>query len=222
MHIKTRQFIEQTDKQWTGYAMLLSYRFANLCIKAEEMSLLPFMIEIEGSTMKLEQVAKVTKPEWNQLVIYPCDEDILVNIVTAVTQVHPEFKQNIKRMLLLNGVDTGNVLELTMPEVNKDRHNALVNATKVQYNECKTNIEKVFQKALGEVSKYPEDITELKKDLYDKHDKYIEMVDKIYEDKKKEIEEAYQKYQQEQAQTSEARDAEDEEVTQSMQFPFKK
>ena len=53
----------QLQEKLTGYVAMLNFRFMNLCIKAEEASLLPVSVIIGGTSKKLEEVAVIAKKD---------------------------------------------------------------------------------------------------------------------------------------------------------------
>ena len=47
----------QLEEKLTGYVAMLNFKFLNLCVKAEEASLLPVTVNVDGASKKLEEVA---------------------------------------------------------------------------------------------------------------------------------------------------------------------
>ena len=63
MNVFITSQIESVEKKMAGYHALLSYRYSNLCVKADPTSLLSVTL-VMGSTEKdIEEVAEVAKPK---------------------------------------------------------------------------------------------------------------------------------------------------------------
>ena len=84
--------LNQLSEQLKGYVSALNYRYLNLCVKAEEVSLLPLQVVIEGEAKNLEDVAYAGKrpdDDYSLYVIPKCQDDLQA-IVEATTTTHPE------------------------------------------------------------------------------------------------------------------------------------
>ena len=138
MNIYITAAVKELKEKLNAYLSLLSYRYANLCVKAELGALLPVTVAAERD-YNLEDVAKLTTPDDFHFEIYPNVPDHLHYIIEGVLDVHPEFKMELVRE------DYGNHnqhIVYTMPEVDKDRRKLLTDTAKVFYEECKAEIEK--------------------------------------------------------------------------------
>lgn len=202
MNFKVQGAISHYNDLWNGYYMLLTFRYCNLCVKAEPVSLIPVEVEIEGYRAKLEDVADISNPQDDQFQLFPKIDDILVNISKAITDVHPEFKQQQKKEVV-SGKEEQTIL-LTMPQVNDDRYDLLKKMVDNQYNDAKQNIDKTYSDARTKVpqilQKEPADAQDdAKKKLKENYDKFIQMIDKAKQEKMDQIEQAHQKWQTEQA-----------------------
>ena len=90
-------------------------------------------------------------------------------------------------------------LILTMPEVNEDRHDELIDAVDVLYDGCKVQMDKTVAsyrvKLEPKILPLPSDEQDEAQNALDSSVKnHLEMIDKLKAEKLKEIEEAYQAY----------------------------
>jgi ribosome recycling factor len=173
----------------------LSYRYANLCVKAELGALLPVTVMAERD-YNLEDVAKVATPDDFRFEIYPNVPDHLQAIIAAILEVHPEFKMELVRE------DYGNHnqhIVYTMPEVDKDRRKLLNDTTKVFYEECKAEIDAACAVYMTELPELEgrlsvEDFTEVTRVLKRTREETLQTCDELYQKKLGEIDEAHQHY----------------------------
>ena len=204
-----RATIMEYDKladKLSKYVGQMNFRFMDLCVKAEPGALLNVKVFVEGEFLKLEDCAKIAKPDdFNFMLIPQYDED-LIPIQKAVLYVHPEFKMKVDT-LQVDTVDNNGkkqnhdvrYLLATMPEVDNDRYDVLKNAAKVIYDECKAYMEtanntskaKFAALAPGET---PDDLDNLNDALKKLNKNWGTQRDKLYEKKLKEIEEAHDKW----------------------------
>ena len=176
----------------TTYVAVLNFKYLNLCIKAEEASLIPIKVNVEGKDMNLEQVALIAKKDDYRFWLIPKYDEDIPNICEGVSMVHPEFKQKIDSVT----IDTVDIvddmketekevtyIELTMPEVNDDRYDVLKEGVDFFYQECKTQMEAAVTKTSAEIT-FQEKMNNLA----------AKQRDKLHEKKLKEIEESYQNW----------------------------
>ena len=162
----------QLSEQLKGYVAALNYRYLNLCVKAEEASLLPIQVPIEDEVKNLEDVAYAGKKEGDDYSLYvvPKFQDDLRDIAKAVSQFHKEFIQEIQKETVDPGDGSGeqevHLLRLKMPEVNDDRYDVLKQS--VDYN--------------------------LKKGVDETNEMWIKKRDELHDEKLKEIEDAHNKW----------------------------
>ena len=195
---------EQLYEKLKGYVAMMNFRYINLCIKADPVALVPVKVNVEGAEKNLEQVAITAKKDDYHFWIVPKFDDDKENICKGIAKVHPEFKQKEASYKVEDIGENGNgrevkYIELTMPEVDDNRHDALKDAVDVIYLECKTLMEAAVNKAKAEIAFLSEgepkqDIDDIK-DAVDKLNKSCEEHrDKLHDGKLKEIEEAYQNW----------------------------
>jgi ribosome recycling factor len=199
--------ISSAEEKMTSYLLLLSYRYMNLCVKAEMGALMPVSILTTTGPKDLENVADVGLPNEYQFAIIPKSPDLLQNIIHGIFDAHPEFKMEIKAGQVTY-VDNdhmpdamewdGRYLLYTMPSVDKNRRDLLNEAVKSLHKECvarlnMTQAEKIAF-AVGYLKEKPGDIPEAKEVFESLHDEYKMKADEILQNKLDEIEEGYQRY----------------------------
>ena len=191
----------------SGYVAQLNYRFMNLCVKAEPMSLLSARFNIQGEEKPIEDVAQVSKKGDYQFMAIPNFEDDMAPLAVGIALKHPEFKQEYGEETVNVVDEQGNpqsvkvkYLLLTMPEVDNNRYDALKTAVDAAYNQCKTQMKAVVERAEPEIALLQEgedqqNIDRVKKAVEKLKKSYNEQRDKLYDDKIKEIDEAHENWQ---------------------------
>ena len=195
MNIYITAAVKELKEKLNAYLSLLSYRYANLCVKAELGALLPVTVMAERD-YNLEDVAKVATPDDFRFEIYPNVPDHLQAIIAAILEVHPEFKMELVRE------DYGNHnqhIVCTMPEVDKDRRKLLNDTAKVFYEECKAEIDAACAVYMTELPELEgrlsvEDFTEVTRVLKRTREETLQTCDELYQKKLGEIDEAHQHY----------------------------
>ena len=192
----------QLSEQLKGYVGALNYRYLNLCVKAEEVSLLPIQVPIEGEPKNLEDVAYAGKRNGDDYSIYviPKIQDDMRDIADAVRSYHPEFIQEIQKETVDpqdgSGEQEVQLLRLKMPEVNDDRYDVLKQGANTFYDMCKADMEKARMEAdmqfaaLG-IDEKPEDMDKVKKGVDETCDMWTKKRDQLHDEKLKEIEDAH-------------------------------
>ena len=191
----------------SGYVAQLNFRFMNLCVKAEPMSLLSARFNIQGEEKPIEDVAQVSKKGDYQFMAIPNFEDDMAPLAVGIALKHPEFKQEYGEETVNVVDEQGNpqsvkvkYLLLTMPEVDNNRYEALKTAVDAAYNQCKTQMKAVVERAEPEMALLQEgedqqDIDRVKKAVERLKKSYNEQRDKLYDEKIKEIDEAHENWQ---------------------------
>ena len=192
----------QLSEQLKGYVGALNYRYLNLCVKAEEVSLLPIQVPIEDEFKNLEDVAYAGKRTGDDYSLYivPKIQDDMRDIQQAVMKFHPEFIQEVQKEKVNAGEDGGEqevqLLRLKMPEVNDDRYDLLKQGANTFYDMCKADMEKARMEAdmqfaaLG-IDEKPEDMDKVKKGVDETCDMWTKKRDQLHDEKLKEIEDAH-------------------------------
>ena len=220
----------QLEEKLTSYVAMLNFRFMNLCVKAEEVSLLPINVIIQGANKKLEQVSIIGKKDEYSFMVVPHIDGDLKDVGQGIAMTHPEFKQNVES-LHIDALDAeGNpvgrdvpYILLTMPEVNDDRYDFLKQAVDTFYQECKTLMDKATVQAKGQIATKivgePENVVDGMNNAVDKlKDDKDNQRDKLHDEKLQEIEEAHRKWQAEQAQNNQNNGINGDNAGHSMRF----
>lgn len=99
---------DEVNRKMDGYIVLLSFRYMNLCVKAEVASLMPVSVIDDGTEFDIEEMADVAIANDYQMVVYPKYPEVLNQIIEGIAEAHPEFKLSIKkgRMTYANPDDT--------------------------------------------------------------------------------------------------------------------
>lgn len=200
MKVAIETIIHEMEGRLNGYVSLLIYRYANLCVKAQPLALLSAeIITDDRGSVPIEKVAGVLMPDEFHLKIVPFDPSFIFPLCRAIKLEHPEFKQD-----LVAPEDSTDEKErhliLTMPVVNKDRRDALLEAVDTLYDGCKAKMDKTCAdyrlKLEKKIVTLPTDDerNEAKDALEAKIKIYKDMADLNRSEKVKEIEEAYQRY----------------------------
>ncbi|MBR5723898.1 MAG: hypothetical protein IKX62_00810 [Bacteroidales bacterium] len=220
--------LDEAQKKMGGYVSLLNYRYMNLCIKALPEALLAIMVKTEDGDEPIENVAKARNPKDrdDQFEILPLSPDLLIPLVKGIKIAHPEFDLDI-RDANPDSVDKDRVqyIVATMPVVNKDRHDVLMQAVAMLSDACNgildaTMADYAARIVVKLIDAPGEEVDEAKDSLQQIRDRYDEMSKTFRADKEKEIEEAYARYQEEQAE-KEAKKQEEEDSAQEAQAGLK-
>ena len=191
--------IEDSKSRLNGYVMLLNFKYNNLCVKAEGAALLGVDVRVDGTVMDLEKTATVMQPRDDQFLVIPNDPYLVEPIIKGIFEMHPEFKMEMKFLDEdIKDPSTRHML-YTMPEVNKDRRDLLVQAVDSLYDETKVQLELTANKdrinLINDLQGLPaEEIEEVEEAMDDAYNQYKDMAGKIHEEKVKEIEDGYGRY----------------------------
>lgn len=191
-----------------GSVSFLFYCFMNLCIKAEPAALLSAEFEQGGLTLSIEDMGDVAQPDKYRLCVIPKESEDIPLIIKGVLREHPELKPAIMtieqdKLVEIDESDEREDIQklvvFTVPEVNEDRHDVLLQGVDTFYDKCKADMEKshaayVSKMTVALKGESVEDINAAKDELEGIYNTYVETRDKLKEDKIKEIEDAYQLY----------------------------
>ena len=201
--------IDDAQKIMSAYVTLLSYRYMNLCVKAELGALMPVNVYIGDESYNIEDVANIYSPDEFQFEVYPKNENNQQAIIQGVYEAHPEFKMEMKN-------DGGSYILYTMPVVDENRHDLLQNAIKGLYEECCGRIDAIHAEFkarmlenLTKVGVSETETDEALQALDDLRQKSMDMADQQLDQKQNEIDEALVRYQAEQAHQKEEDEAYD-------------
>lgn len=195
------QFQARLDKKLA----LMQLRFANACVKADPASLLSVSVDCDSRIMYIENACDIVKKDDDKFFLVPQDESYLQAISDAVKAEHPEFKQEVFSIKISPDKEMeALVLLLTVPPVDKNRHDILIKAVDGYKDvfEKSVEVEKAMittKLALKLANASKEESDEVDEVLNKGVDEKKEKAGKLAEDKKKEIDEAYQRYLENQA-----------------------
>lgn len=211
--------IQEIEKKYGSYQYLLTFRYANICVKADAMSLMPVTVVVGATGMNIEDVAEVAEMDEYHLGIIPKNQDMLRDIEQAILYAHPEFK--ISHQKMEEGEADSTFLICEMPEVDKNRRDALTEAVKSLHDECKAQIDAVLLEEKNGFAELmaddPESLKEAADQLNEKHNNALNDIMDLRNKKLDEIEDAYSKYLENHAQEEEEESQQsDVDVTQSM------
>lgn len=216
--------MDQLNSKLQGYVALLAYRYANLCVEANPISLLSTKVEVEGEMKNLEEVARVAVHETYHFIVDPIYEEDLLPIGKAILFAHPEFKQELKTWEGYDEADpAGKYLFYTMPEVDKPRHEVLIQAVDAFYGECteKMTIAQeacTKQLAVLQADSSPDEIAQVAEFMEKIVKNYTDLRDTNHDDKKAEIDKAYEEYQARQEEKKAKEDEQKQEQGNPMQM----
>lgn len=195
--------LDEAQKKMGGYVSLLNYRYMNLCVKASPEALLAVSVKTENGDEAIENVAMArnAKGRQDQFEILPMAPDLLAPIVKGITKAHPEFDLDIRDVDPdSDEKDRQQYIVATMPTVDKNRHDVLLQAVGTLSDAC----DSILDATLAEYSSRivvrlvdapGEEVDEARNMLQSIRDKYGEMSGNFRADKEKEIEDAYAVWQ---------------------------
>jgi uncharacterized protein YukE len=225
---------DRLSDKLTSLVAMMDYKFKNICIKAEEVALLPITVHIEGEDKNLEECATIAKEDDYHFMIFPKYDEDMQDIAVGIAKVHPEFRMERKSMPVTVPDSEGNEKDvdakyilLTMPVVDDNRYDVMKQGVDVIYNLCKEQMESANMMAQAKFASLTpgetkEDLETLKKELDKLNDEWNGKRDDIHNAKLKEIEDAHNKWLEEKAESSQAQQEEEaargDNVTSSMKF----
>ena len=217
----------QLQEKLQGYIGMMFIGYANLCVKVEPVSLLTISVDVEGDLKKLEDVATIGQKDEYQLMIIPHLDEDLPTVGQGIFNAHPEFKQEQEKMEveMPDGKkrQTPYIL-VTMPEVDKNRRDALKQAADALYNDTKVKMDTAIAQsdakiAAMSVDEKPEDVDNIKASLKEKKEMWDKHRDQMHDDKLREIEDGYQHHLQQQAALESQQAEQDAGKATSMELP---
>ena len=217
----------QLQEKLQGYIGMMFIGYANMCVKVEPVSLLTISVDVEGDLKKLEDVATIGQKDEYQLMIIPHLDEDLPAIGQGIFNAHPEFKQEQEKMEIEmpdgKKRQTPYIL-VTMPEVDKNRRDALKQAADALYNDTKVKMDTAIAQsdakiAAMSVDEKPEDVDNIKASLKEKKEMWDKHRDQMHDDKLREIEDGYQHHLQQQAALESQQAEQDAGKATSMELP---
>jgi len=201
-----REIISQMENVQSGYLAKLQFYYSNLCVTADPMALLSTRVRDEdGEPRHIEDVAYTGRPDDYHFEIIPKDKKLLPELVEGIKREHPEFDFEIIRAEYDRRIDPEDDEEAhiiyTMPEVDKNRHDVMIQTVNTLYDGCKETMTAVKAYYLAKLTTaiigYEEEEAEEAKKAFEKKDENLQKIrDGYKENKTNEIEEAYKAYQE--------------------------
>jgi ribosome recycling factor len=142
------------------------------------------MVDYYGTPTPLNQLAVISAPEPNLLVVRPYDPSSLSDIERGIQQADLGFNPN----------NDGRIIRIPIPRLTEERRKEMVKRVSRRLEESKVAIRNIRRDALEEMREYEnesliseDDLTRGQDRLQDLTDKYVEKIDDIGERKEKDI-----------------------------------
>lgn len=142
-------------------------------------------VEVYGSRMPLNQVANVTAPEAQQLLISPFDPSNIAAISSAIRD---------NQGLGLNPSDDGRVVRVPIPALTEERRRDLVKQLGEQVENCRIAMRQVRQDAFKDAKRRKDakelsenDVTRIEKDIDKLMGEYQVKIDETFKAKEQEV-----------------------------------
>lgn len=201
MTFQILNILKELEGRLYGYCTLLAYRYMNLCVKPEPASLLSSSVIIDENEYEIEKVVQVAMPDEDSLQLIPIDQSLIPNICQAILLEHPEFKLDVVDNLLAKKADrpAPKMIDLTVPPVDKDRKDVLMDLVNSLYDDCDKRMKfdfDVFSAKMGiAAATLPKETREeAKKEFEDTYNSFVEKTKALKEKKTKEIEDAHARW----------------------------
>lgn len=193
-NIALQYHCNSTRGKLTAIEVLFEYTVANLCIKSDPLQLIPVVVPIGSSTLKLEDCAMVGAPDDKHFEIFPLNKEFIPQITKGIIMQHPELNIEMQKK---EADDDPDILLVTMPEMTKTRRDALKEVVKAKYEQIKGQMEQMYAEAVAEATKLgpkikPEELEECKNELKKVHDDMLGVLKDKYNETIEYIEKEYQ------------------------------
>lgn len=208
--------------------MAMHGAFTNLCVKADPAALMSTSITSGGESKHIEDTADVVVPEWNKFFIAPHEGFDITAVAAGISSAHPEFKKEFYQMKKSpEGDDAVFVMMLTVPPVNKERHDILIKGVDTCLEAFNASVDYANAAAVVKMAPFligasKEDQDAAKELLTTRGDELKKQAADAAAAKKKEIDEAHQKYLEENkdklSELEEIKQAANPEAATSMKF----
>lgn len=221
MRISIVNTLNELNTRIMGHVAVMSYGYCQLCVKADASSILGFEQTFNSLPKKIEDLADVyvhtEEGDDDKLDLFPKRGEYLPLLAKGIMEIHPEFKQEA---LTYEGVDEedkdsldAKFLRLTMPKVNKDRRDVIMEAIDLLHKQCLAKLDVLKVKYEAKITQLTVTsdqaaVKEANDALEEQLDNGKEMCENLTNDKRKEVEDAYQRYltQQERSGAAEKKD----------------
>ena len=152
--------------------------------RASAQMLDPIVVEVYGSEMKIGELANVSAPDPNLLVIKPWDTSILDKIEKAVASSGLNF----------NPVVGGDIIRITVPPLTEERRKEMVKllyqkieSGRVMLRSIRTEVKQDIENQAGEANVSEDDIRRDLKQLDELTQQKIDEIDQLAKDKETEL-----------------------------------
>ncbi len=142
------------------------------------------LVEYYGSPTPLNQLAVISAPEPNLLVVRPFDATSLNSIEKAIQQAD----------LGMNPSNDGRIIRVPIPRLTEERRREMVKRVSRRVEEAKVALRNIRRDALEEMREYEsesliseDELTRGQDQLQELTDKYVESVDEVGERKEHDI-----------------------------------
>ena len=141
-------------------------------------------VDYYGNLTALNQIASITAPEPDMLIVHPWDKNVLPAIEKAI----------LSSDLGLNPTNDGNVIRVPIPPLTEERRKEIVKMVKKMAEEARIAIRNIRRNAndivkdrkkKGEISE--DDEKRLEKRIQELTDEYIGKIDEMLKEKEEEI-----------------------------------
>ncbi len=177
--MKTKIFAE-VEKKMEGVITFFKKEVGNLRAGRASLSLLEgITVEYYGSKMPVNQIATITVPQPQLIVIQPWDKNFIKDITRAIQSSN----------LGLNPIADANLIKIPIPPISEERRTELVKILHKMGEEAKVEIREIRRKANEELKKREKEKTVSEDDMYKGIDEIQEITDKSIKEIDKKIEE---------------------------------
>ena len=179
------QLLKDADKRMKKAVEVLKGEFAGLRTgRASTVLVEDIKVDYFGSMMTIKQIAQISVPEANQIVIQPWDVSVVPNVEKAIREsdlgVQPQRD--------------GNIIRIILPPLTEERRKELVKKAGKLAEQARIAIRNIRHEIMKELDKlkkeggYSEDdIKRAKDELQKITDKYVKEVDNLLSRKEEEI-----------------------------------
>lgn len=176
---------KEAEQKMKGVIDFFTKEIAKLRAGRASVSLLEgILVECYGSKMPVNQVATITIPQPQMIIIQPWDKNIYENVLKAIQTSN----------LGLTPISDGNTIKIPIPPLSEERRKELVKILHKIGEEAKVEIREIRRKANEQLKKAKEEKQISEDDMYKGMeeiqkltDKSIEEIDKRIKNKEKEI-----------------------------------
>ena len=179
------ELLKDAEKRMKKAVEVLKGEFAGLRTgRASTVLVEDIKVDYYGSTMTIKQIAQISVPEANQIVIQPWDASVVPNIEKAIREsdlgVQPQRD--------------GNIIRVILPPLTEERRRELVKKAGKLAEQARIAIRNVRHEIMKELDKlkkeggYSEDdIKRAKDELQKITDRFVKEVDNLLSKKEEEI-----------------------------------